>query len=67
MEETRILWRLRDAGRFRFVSPQVVAGEIAEAPELVRELMRKSFTAEDLLENSQETEAWPKAIWRQGL
>jgi hypothetical protein len=56
MADTRALWRLRDAGRFRFVSSQLVIDEIAGAPERVRELTRTSFAAEDVLDVSVEME-----------
>ena len=47
--DTRALWRLKDAGRFRFVSSVLVEQEIAGAPERVRELMRTTFVAADRL------------------
>lgn len=47
--DTRALWRLRRAGRFRFVSSVVVDQEIAQAPPQVRVLMRATFTVADLL------------------
>ena len=43
MADTRALWRLRDEGRFRFISSVVLDQEIARAPEQVRELMRTTF------------------------
>lgn len=49
MADTRALWRLREAGRFRFVSSVLVDQEIARAPEPVRALMRSTFAAADLL------------------
>jgi predicted nucleic acid-binding protein len=54
--DTRALWRLHEEGRFRFVSSQVVLDEIANAPERVRELMRTSFVAGDVLDVSVEME-----------
>jgi predicted nucleic acid-binding protein len=56
MADTRALWRLKEAGRFRFVSSELVIDEIAGAPERVRELMRTSFAAEDVLDVSVEME-----------
>jgi hypothetical protein len=56
MADTRALWRLRETGRFRFVSSQMVVDEIAGAPERVRELMRTSFGPEDVLDVSVEME-----------
>ena len=35
MDDTRALWRLKKAGRFRFVSSELVIDEIAGAPERV--------------------------------
>jgi hypothetical protein len=49
MADTRELWRLRDEGRFRFVSSVIVDQEIARAPERIRALMRTTFTPPDLL------------------
>jgi predicted nucleic acid-binding protein len=49
MADTRALWRLKEAGRFRFVSSVVVEREIAGAPERVRALMRASFAPADVL------------------
>jgi predicted nucleic acid-binding protein len=49
MEDTRALWRLREAGRFRFVSSVVVEHEIASAPERVRRLMRETFAGAEVL------------------
>jgi predicted nucleic acid-binding protein len=56
MADTRALWRLHEEGRFRFVSSQMVIDEIANAPERVRELMRTSFVAENVLDVSVEME-----------
>ena len=49
MADTRALWRLHKAGRFRFVSSVLVDQEIAGAPPRVRELMRATFASADLL------------------
>jgi hypothetical protein len=54
MADTRALWRLREAGRFRFVSSVIVDQEIARAPEPVRALMRTTFASEDMLPMSRE-------------
>lgn len=43
MADTRALWRLAGAGRFRLFASYVVVEEIAAAPERVRKLMHKSF------------------------
>ena len=47
--DTRALWRLREEGRFRFVSSVIVDQEITGAPGRVRELMAKTFTTADML------------------
>jgi predicted nucleic acid-binding protein len=49
MADTRVLWRLKEAGRFRFVCSVIVDQEIARAPEPVRALMRASFAPADVL------------------
>jgi hypothetical protein len=49
MADTRALWRLKEAGRYRFVSSVIVDREIARAPEPVRALMRTSFDPGDLM------------------
>ena len=43
LADTRALWLLKETGRFRFVSSQLVINEIAGAPERVRALMQASF------------------------
>ena len=40
MADTRVLWRLREAGRFNFFTSRLVFQEITGAPPRVRELMR---------------------------
>ena len=65
MEDTRALWRLREAGRFRFVSSDVVSDEVADAPEHVRELMRTTFASEDVLGHTTEAEMLAKAYLEQ--
>jgi predicted nucleic acid-binding protein len=54
MADTVSLWRLKEAGLFRFISSQLVIDEIASAPERVRDLMRRSFAPKDVLEVSVE-------------
>lgn len=61
MADTRALWRLMEAGRFRFVTSQVVIDEIAGAPPQVRELMRANFIPEDVLARSAEAEELAQA------
>ena len=49
MSDTRALWRLKEAGQFRFVSSVLVDQEIAQAPERVRALLLTTFAAGDVL------------------
>jgi predicted nucleic acid-binding protein len=49
MADTRALWRLKEAGRFRFVCSVIVDQEIARASELVRALLRASVAPADML------------------
>jgi|HubBroStandDraft_6_1064221.scaffolds.fasta_scaffold187122_1 predicted nucleic acid-binding protein len=65
MADTRALWRLRTAGRFRFTTSQLVFQEIAGAPERVRELMRTTFESEDVLERTAEAEELAQAYLEQ--
>jgi predicted nucleic acid-binding protein len=65
MADTRALWRLREAGRFRFITSQLVFQEIAGAPERVRELMRATFTPDDVLERTAEVEELAQAYLAQ--
>ncbi len=65
MADTRALWRLREARRFRFVTSQLVFQEIVGAPERVRELMRATFTPDDVLERSAEVEELAQAYLAQ--
>ena len=63
--DTRALWRLKGAGRFRFVSSQLVIDELVKAPERVKELMRASFDVEDVLDVSVEMEELAAAYMAQ--
>ena len=65
MADTRALWRLREAGRYRFITSQLVFQEIAGAPERVRELMRATFTPDDVLERTAEVEELAQAYLAQ--
>ncbi|MBI2813235.1 MAG: PIN domain protein [Opitutae bacterium] len=49
LADTRALWRLKEAGRFRFILSVLVDQEIARAPELVRTLLRDTFDPADIL------------------
>ena len=65
MADTRALWELRAAGRFKFVSSELVIAEIAGAPERVRELLRLSVAAKDVFEVSEEMEELAAAYMAQ--
>lgn len=54
MADTQALWKLRDQGRFRFISSVVVDQEIARAPERVRALLKTSIQPGDMLALSAE-------------
>ena len=54
--DTRALWRLKEAGKFRFVSSVLVFQEIARAPEGVRMLMHATFVPNEVLERTMEAE-----------
>ena len=56
MADTRALWRLKEAGHFRFAISQLVFQEIARAPERVQELMHATFQLEDVLARTSEAE-----------
>lgn len=65
MADTRALWKLKEAGRYRFLTSQLVFQEIAGAPERVRALMRSTFTPEDVLERTAEVEELAQAYLAQ--
>lgn len=52
--ETRALWRLKEAGHFRFISSVLVDQEVARAPREVRALLRSAFAPEDMLPMTEE-------------
>lgn len=56
MADPRALWRLRDAGKFRFVASEMVVDEVALAPARVRDLMQATFAPADVLPVSEEME-----------
>jgi len=56
MADTRKLWRLQAAGRFRFHASDLVIEELRGAPPRVRELMDATFGAQNLLVISPEME-----------
>ncbi len=67
MADTRALWRLKEAGGFKFVTSQLVFQEIANAPERVRNLMRDTFTPDDVLERGFEAEELAQAYLAQKI
>lgn len=64
-EATRELFQQTQAGRFRFVSSDLVAREIEDAPEEVRNLFDDTFSPELLLEVTAEIEDLAAAYSRQ--
>jgi predicted nucleic acid-binding protein len=56
LADTRALWRLRAAGRFRCASSSLVLDELARAPAPVRALLSTSFGPEDVLDITGEME-----------
>lgn len=56
---------MREAGRYRFITSQLVFQEIASAPKRVRELMSATFTPEDVLERTAEVEELAQAYLAQ--
>ncbi len=65
MADTRVLWRLRDTGKFRFISSEMVIDEVALAPARVRELMQATFAPDDVLPVSEEMEELAAAYMAQ--
>lgn len=65
LADTRTLWRLREAGFYRFVTSQLVFQEIAGAPKRMRELMRGMFTPDEVLERTAEMEELAQAYLAQ--
>lgn len=56
MADTRAWWRLKEEGRFAFVSSELVLDEVARAPERVQELWRMSLEPEEVLDITEEME-----------
>ena len=66
-DATQELWRQMEAGRFRFLSSDVTTQEIEDAPGNVRDLFDDTFSAETLLEVTDEREDLAAAYLRQGV
>ena len=66
-DATQELWRQMEAGRFRFLSSDITAQEIEDAPENVRDLFDDTFSAETLLRVTDEMETLAAAYLRQGV
>ncbi len=64
-DATHELWRQMQAGRFRFLSSDLVAQEIEDAPENVRNLFDDTFSPEFLLELTAEMEELAAAYLQQ--
>ena len=66
-DATQELWRQMEQGRFRFLSSDVTTQEIEDAPGNVRDLFDDTFSAETLLEVTNEMEDLAAAYLRQGV
>ena len=66
-DATQELWQQMEAGRFRFLSSDVTTQEIEDAPGNVRDLFDATFSAETLLEVTDEMEDLAAASLRQGV
>jgi hypothetical protein len=64
---TRKLWRLMEAGHYRFVTSLVTVEELAAAPEPVRGLLESTFAAEAILPLEHEAEELAAAYMQQGI
>ena len=64
-EATRRFWELGHRGEYRFVTSEVTAAEVSEAPEPVRELFAESFP--ELIEVGSEAEALADAYVDAGV
>ncbi len=64
-DDTRALWRLSNAGRFRLFSSQIVIDEIAGAPVRVVALMDTTFSPENVLSVNDEIEELAAAYMAQ--
>ena len=53
-DPTQELWRQMEAGQWRFFTSLVAAEELAQAPERVRDLFRRSFTPENVFDLTEE-------------
>jgi predicted nucleic acid-binding protein len=67
MADTRALWRLREIGRLRFVTSQLVFQEVARAPSQVQELMRATFLPGDVLPRTSKVEELAVAYLAQNV
>lgn len=64
---TQELWRQMEAGRWRFATSLVTVEELEQAPERVRELFHRSFSAESLLEMTREIQELAATYVAQGV
>ena len=67
MEATRKLWRLMEAGKYRFVTSTITADELAEAPLHVRDLWAGTFTPEMILDVTDEMDQLAVAYMAQAI
>jgi hypothetical protein len=66
-EATQELWRQMEVGRWCFATSVVTVEELEHAPERVRELFRRSFSAEGLLAMTKEIQDLAAMYVAQGV
>jgi hypothetical protein len=66
-EATRELWRLMEAGMYRFVTSTITAEELAQAPVHVRDLWADTFTPEMILDVTDEMDQLAAAYMAQAI
>ena len=66
-DPTQELWRQMEAGQGRFVTSLVAAEELAQAPERVRDMFKRSFTPEKVFDVTEKTDQLAAAWLAQGV
>ena len=66
-EATRELWRQMEAGQWRFVTSLVTVEELEHAPESVRGLFERGFSADSLLDPTREIQELAAAYVAHGV
>lgn len=65
--DTRALWRLAEAGRFRFFTSRIVFDELLRAPQKVRELFQASIFQDRMLWVNEEMKTLAAAYLEQKI